>query len=253
MSDRDESWANARTARETAAENERIVFGPGHSAAEVEAAAAALRDTYASRRSADSAVDDGVRQHPDATPSPRPPTDAVDATPAVDASPLQRRRWLLPAAAFAAGLLVAGIGMALAERDSTGNDTRRPDRDASTTQAGIYSSDPADVERGDPRVGARKWFALAQTPIDRLPQSAGAVDPASTRYVGSAGRVRIWIAHDDEGGYCVVTSSTSASIELSEICVTPEDFRKSGIVVLADEVYIQWSGDSVDFDVSPRD
>jgi hypothetical protein len=65
--------------------------------------------------------------------------------------------------------------------------------------------------------------------------------------------VRIWIAHDDEGGYCVVTSSTSASIEVSEICATPEDFRTSGIGVLFDEVYIQWSGDSVHFAVSPRD
>jgi hypothetical protein len=248
MSDRDESWANARTARETAAANERIVFGPGHSAAEVEAAAAALRDAYASRRAAEDARDATLRVS--TTPSPRPSADAPQA---IDAPPPRRRRWLPLVAGFAGGLLVAGVGMSLAARDATGSDARQPEGGASTTQAGIYSSDPADVERGDPRVGARKWFGLAQTPIDRLPQSAGAVDPASTRYVGSAGRVRIWIAHDDEGGYCVVTSSTSASIEVSEICATPEDFRTSGIGVLFDEVYIQWSGDSVHFAVSPRD
>jgi hypothetical protein len=248
MSDRDESEASARTAREAAAENERIVFGPGHSAAEVEAAAAALRDAYESRRAAEAARDETTRGS--TTPSPRA---SADAALAIDAPPPRRRRWLLLVAGFAGGLLVAGAGMSLATRDATGGDTRQPDRDASTSQAGIYSSDPSDVERGDPRVGARKWFGLAQTPIDRLPQPAGAVDPASTRYVGSAGRVRIWIAHDDEGGYCVVTSSTSASIEVSEMCATPEDFRTSGIGVLFDEVYIQWSGDSVDFAVSPRD
>jgi hypothetical protein len=247
MNDRDE-W-RARTA----AEHERIVFGPGHSADEVEVAAAALRDAYSSRQAATTAREDGIRRYGAATTeSGSGSTAGSRADAGVDVAQPERRRWLPLAAAFAGGLLVTGAVFSVAGLSSTGQEAQ-PTGDASATHGGSRPAEPAEAERGDARIGARTWFDVAQAPVDELPRAGNTVDPASSRYVGSAGRLRVWVAQDREAGYCIVTTALSAGTEMAEVCVTAEEFHQLGVNVVADQVYIQWTGANVEFTISPRD
>lgn len=237
----------------TAAEHERIVFGPGHSADEVEVAAAALRDAYSSRQAATTALEDGIRRYEAATTESRSGSPAGSQGDAVvDVAQPERRRWLPLAAAFAGGLLATAVTFTVAGLGSAGREAQ-PTGDASATQGGSRSAEPAEVERGDARIGARTWFDVAQAPVDELPQAGNAVDPASSRYVGSAGRLRVWVAQDRGAGYCIVTTALSASTEMAEVCVTAEEFHQLGVNVVADRVYIQWTGANVEFTISPRD
>jgi hypothetical protein len=224
-----------------------IVFGPGHSAEEVEAATAEL--LRRSRRTTDEDADAHGTADQDSADADHHPDEQHSAEEASVASSVDAStRWprsravLAYLAAFAIG--IAGTAAVL---HPWGPETSTEDAPADVTTILSNRGDvvyEAPSTTGSPNtVRADALLDTRQSQRDASLSGVNYVDRASAHYLGSVGTLTgVWVARSLDLGYCIVMVDSQETVVSS--CVDGEAFDRSGVSVAAQRYQAYWNGDT---------